>query len=418
MNKNASMGGDKLLYFMLAGIVLGVFCGWYFGPAMTSIKFLGDIFLNALKAIIIPLIVSMITVGITSLGDIRRLGTIGGLTIGYYIVSTSIAVIIGVSLCLLIEPGVGVNITGQEQVPDEIKGIVEGEPIGLSELVTSLISSNIVKDMVELDILPILVAVIIFAVVLTTVGKKGEPLIQFFESLEAVMIKIVHVIMYYAPIGVFALIAAALGEKGGGQATLEALQKIGLYTMTVMTGLGLHALIVLPLLLFVLGKRNPFVYMKNMLTAITTAFSTASSAATLPLTIEGVVEKNKVRSETASFVLPIGATVNMDGTALYEAVAAIFIAQAYGVDLGMAQLIIIFLTATLASVGAAAIPHAGLVTMIMVLNAVNLPTEGIYLIFTVDWFLDRCRTAVNIWGDSTGAGVIETILYRKFDQTG
>lgn len=403
MNEQSKFGINWLLIMMLVGIVAGIFCGWYFGPAMVHVEFLGTIFMNALKAVMIPLIVSSITVGITRLGDFRGLGRMGGLTIGYYLISTTLAVVLGLILCNVIEPGTGVEL-GSQGKPQEL----DDPQFNYVEMITP----NIFADLVDLDVLPIIIAVIVFACALSTLGKRAEPMVQMFEIFEEVMMKIVNLIMLYAPIGVFALIASILGEKGGGEATLNELQRIGWYVITVITGLGIHGLITLPVLLIVFGKRNPLIYLKNMLTAVVTAFSTASSAATLPLTMHCVEKRNNVSPETTSFVLPIGATVNMDGTALYEAVAAVFIAQAYGVELTMAQQIIVVLTATLASIGAAAIPHAGLVTMMIVLQAVDLPVEGIGLIFAVDWLLDRFRTAVNIWGDSIGAGVVETMYGR------
>jgi solute carrier family 1 (high affinity glutamate transporter) protein 1 len=218
--------------------------------------------------------------------------------------------------------------------------------------------------------------------------------------------RIVHLIMYFAPLGIFGLIAGKLGSVGGGQAFLFELSKLGKYASTVIIGLLIHGIFVLPLFLLILARKNPLSYFLNMSSALTTAFSTASSSATLPLTMECVERKNLISQRASSFVLPLGATINMDGTALYEAVAAIFIAQSFGIHLGPGQQIIIFFTATLAAIGAAGIPEAGLVTMILVLQSVNLPLEGIGMILTIDWFLDRCRTTVNVWGDSVGAAVI------------
>ncbi len=216
--------------------------------------------------------------------------------------------------------------------------------------------------------------------------------------------KLVHVIILFAPLGVFALIGSIVAENRGSVDQL--ISSLGLYALTVIGGLLFHATVILPLILKFFGRRTPLQYFRNMGEALATAFTTASSSATLPITMEAVKEKNKVDGRVASFVLPLGATINMDGTAMYEAVAALFIAQIYGIDLGMGQQIIIFLTATLASIGAAGIPHAGTVTMVFVLQAVGLPLEGIGLIWAVDWFLDRCRTTVNVWGDSVGAAVI------------
>jgi Na+/H+-dicarboxylate symporter len=212
--------------------------------------------------------------------------------------------------------------------------------------------------------------------------------------------------MLTAPFGVFALVAA----KVGGTADLQGeLTRLGGYIGVVVGGLAFHALVVLPVILFVFGRRNPLQYAKGMASALMTAFSTASSAAALPVTMEGVTEENGVDKKTAEFVLPLGATVNMDGTALYEAVAVIFIAQSYGIELDLVSYAIICVTATLAAIGAAAIPEAGLTTMVMVLMAVGIPVDGIGLILAIDWFLDRCRTTVNVWGDAVGCAVVERV---------
>ena len=231
-------------------------------------------------------------------------------------------------------------------------------------------------------------------------------MIQVFDGVNQAIMKIVHVIIAFAPVGIFALIADRMGSSGGWSGFLPELVKLGWYSGTVISGLAIHGLVVLPLVLLLLGRRRVTPYARNQLPALSTAFSTASSSATLPLTIECVTEKNGVSKRVASFVLPLGATINMDGTALYEAVAAVFIAQAYGITMGPVEQVVIFLTATLAAIGAAGIPEAGLVTMVIVLRAVDLPIEGISLILVIDWFLDRCRTTVNVWGDAVGAAVI------------
>jgi len=225
-----------------------------------------------------------------------------------------------------------------------------------------------------------------------------------FEGINAAMMKIVHLVIYFAPIGVMALIGSIVAENRDSIDQL--LHGLGMYSLTVILGLLFHALVTLPLLLKLLGLKSPWRYFVNMGEALATAFTTASSSATLPITMKCVEEKNGVDRRAAAFVLPLGATINMDGTALYEAVAALFIAQISGIDLTFGQQLVIFLTATLASIGAAGIPHAGTVMMVIVLSAVGLPMEGIGLIFAVDWFLDRCRTTVNVWGDGVGAAVI------------
>ena len=224
--------------------------------------------------------------------------------------------------------------------------------------------------------------------------------------------------MYVAPLGVFALIASKLGAAGGGDLFLAELLKIGKFAATVILGLLFHAAVTLPLVLFFFTKRNPLVYLKNMSEAITTALSTASSSATLPVTVECVEKQNRVSRRTTLFVIPLGATVNMNGTALYESVAAIFIAQVVGIQLGFWEQVLVFLTATLAAIGAAGIPEAGLVTMVIVLKAVGLPLEGIGMLLSIDWFLDRLRTSINVWGDSIGAAVVDTLEQKYVEEDG
>ncbi|MDH4158324.1 MAG: dicarboxylate/amino acid:cation symporter [candidate division Zixibacteria bacterium] len=392
--------GNIILIGMVAGAVLGVLGGYFAGSLFLSIKFLGTIFLNALKMVVVPLIVASMIVGVTSLGDIRKLGRTAGKTLLYYLATTGFSVIVGIILVNLVRPGEGVEYFGTA-IPELV---AQSKEKTLVDVVIGLIPDNIVGAAAEGKILPLIVFSLVFGAVLSASGEKARPVIAFFEGLNVAIMKLVILIIYFAPVGVMALIGAIVAER---RDTLDELVTgLGWYAATVIIGLLIHAVITLPLLLRYLGKKRPFTYFVNMGQALATAFTTASSSATLPITMELVEEKNLVDSRAASFVLPLGATINMDGTALYEAVAAIFIAQIYGIDLTVGQQIIVFMTATLASIGAAGIPHAGTVMMVFVLQAVNLPLEGIGLIWAIDWFLDRCRTTVNVWGDSIGAAVI------------
>jgi len=397
-----SKSSQIVLIGIFIGILAGGFCGWAFGESMLSVKFLGDIFLNALRMIIVPLIICSMITGVTNLGDIRRLGKTGYKTILYYMATTGISVVIGIILVNLIQPGI-IEGAGKGVFPELLKG---KEKFSFIDVLMGLIPSNLFKAMTEMQILPLIIFSLLFGGVLTTLGEKAKPVINFFAVSNEAIMKIVHLIIYFAPVGIFGLVAGKLGAVGGGQAFYLELSKLGKYALTVIVGLLIHGIFVLPLLLFVFTKRNPISYLYNMITALTTAFSTASSSATLPVTMECVEKKNLVSQKASSFVLPLGATINMDGTALYEAVAAIFIAQSFGIHLNFSHQVIIFFTATLAAIGAAGIPEAGLVTMVIVLQSVNLPIEGIGLILTIDWFLDRCRTTVNVWGDSVGAAII------------
>ncbi len=393
--------------WILIGIISGIALAFVglslFGPAMARFEWLGTLFLTALKMIIIPLVISTLIVGITGLGDVRKLGKLGGLTVLYYAVTTGLAVALGILLVNLIQPGVGM-VFEAGAVPEHIQA---KQAIGFQDILMSFVSGNIIQAMAEMQILPVIVFSMVFGGILTTVGQVGRPVIAFFEGVEQAIMKMVHLLMFFAPFGVFGLVAGRFARAEDLGMVVQSLSK---YMGTVILGLAIHGLIVLPLILWFFGKRNPFQYLLNMGTALLTAFSTASSSATLPLTLKCVEEKAKVDRKSAYFVLPVGATINMDGTALYESVAAIFIAQAFGIDLTATQQVLIFITATLAAVGAAGIPEAGLVTMVIVLRAVGLPLEGVGLILAVDWLLDRFRTTVNVWGDACGAGVIERHL--------
>jgi Na+/H+-dicarboxylate symporter len=270
-----------------------------------------------------------------------------------------------------------------------------------------LVPRNLLLAMTRMEILPLIVFALLFGAALSVLGDRGRPAIDVISALNDGVMQLVHWVILLAPVGIFGLVAARLGRAGGFAGFGPELRAVGGYTLTVLLGLGIHALVVLPLALRVLGRRRPLAYARGVGAALLNALSTASSSATLPLTMQGVEEENGVSSRTASFVLPLGATINMDGTAMYESVAAIFIAQVYGIPLGPGEQLIVFITATLAAIGAAGIPEAGLVTMVIVLTAVGLPVEGVGLVLTVDWLLDRFRTTVNVWGDSVGAAVID-----------
>ena len=393
---------NLLLIGIVTGVVLGVVCGGVFGEKMLAIAFIGDMFMNALKAVMIPLIMASMIVGVASLGDLRKLGRLGGVTVVYYLSTTTIAVILGVIMMKIFNPGDGIEF-GAMELPEAIRG----KEFSFIDLIMGFVPSNVFQSMADGQILPLIISTLLFGGVLTTLGDKGKPVLAFFEGIDAVMMKIVVIIMWFAPVGVFALIAATLGKYGGGEAVWSVVQSLGWFVVTVLTGLFLHAFVVIPTLLFLFAHRNPVHYFMNMLSAVMTAFSTASSAATLPLTMRCVEENSKVNPQVSGFVLPLGATINMDGTAFYEAAGVLFIASAYGFDLAFGQQMVLILTAVLASIGAAAIPHAGLITMVLVLTALGLPVEGIALIFPVDWFLDRFRTGVNVWGDSVGAAIVE-----------
>ncbi len=483
---NKRKSANLNLYLILLAIVLGFFLGHYYPHTALRIGFLGDIFLNALFMLVVPLVVASMVTGIAKLGHLRQLGSLGGKTIVYYLSTTAISVIIGIILVNIIQPGMGVprkqdfhpqasylieprpisggsilKFAGDDNrfsatdytsrfaihlLDQDVRGVIDAssymtekhipishwvdksgkkvEPavsgVGVEiklierkfsflDVIIGLIPKNLFTAMANNNILPLIMFSLVFGGILTTLGDRGRPVIELFEGLNEAFLKFIRLLMYFAPLGILGLVAARLGQaelsSAGGFATEVA--QMAKYFFTVIIGLLIHASIVLIPIIYILARKNIIRYLSNISPALLTAFSTASSSATLPITIECVEDRNKISNRTASFVLPLGATINMDGTALYEAVAAIFIAQVYGVPLGFGAQVIIFLTATLAAIGAAGIPEAGLVTMVIVLNAVGLPTEGIAMILAIDWFLDRCRTTVNVLGDSVGAAIID-----------
>jgi len=399
-----------ILFCIAIGVVAAGFTGWLWGEGAQQIGFLGTLFLNALRMLIIPLIVAAVISGVAALGDVRKFGKLGGFTVGYYICTSIVAGIIGLTLVNVFEPGAGVDITGDEAQAGETSG---AEDVGFTDVLLKLVAPNLVKAAAETDLLPLILFALVFAAALTTIGEAGKPVIAFFEGVNEVMMKLVGWLMYAAPIGIFALVAARLGKAGGGAAFLEELQAVGAFVGVVLLGIGLHFLVLTGVAMIV--ARRGLSYLKGLAGALMTAFGTASSSATLPVTMEAANNEGVSRKSTR-FVLPLGSTVNMDGTALYEAVAALFIAQAHGLNLGFFEQLLVLLTGTVVAIGAAGIPEAGLVTMVIVLNAVGLPLEGIGLLLAVDWFLDRFRTATNVWGDAVGASVMDRLLPESAKQ--
>ncbi len=374
--------------------------GWLEAPARAVlgplIEPVGRIFIRLLKMLIVPLIVASIVMGVARVGDVRKLGPLGVRTFAYYLLTTFASVAVGLAAVNLLRPGAGASLPSGAAAPEAAHATVTVE-----KLITGMVPDNPVAAAADGQILPLIVFSLLLGAVLTTLGARGEPLVRWFESLDAAMMKLTDWVVRLTPVGVFALIASVVVSTGP-----SIFANVGRYMATVLVGLAVHALVTLPLLLRLVGRARPHRFAARMAPALTTAFSTASSSATLPLTIECVEKDAGVEPRVASFVLPLGATINMDGTALYESVAAVFIAQLYGIDLSFGQQVIVFLTSTLAAIGAAGIPSAGLVTLAIVLGAVGLPLDGIGVILAVDRLLDMCRTTVNVWGDAIGSVIV------------
>lgn len=505
---------------ILIALVLGVVLGVVYPQVALSLRFVGDIFMAALKMLIMPLILVTMIVGVASLGSPQELGRLGWRAIFYYFTTTALAIVVGMIAVNWMQPGAlklpdslvpilhrevrGVHSTQKDLNPaariaiaqafsahllhDAGKNKAEqqtraaaladqavntlsrtiqqslregvtkadgaGKPMALAISVETLIQraegamraelviarvgmrrslqaaeemragsqakgppltvsrflhmqidkmlQNPFEALASGNVLGIILFSILFGLILVSLGARGQPVLTLADSLNQAMMRFVEWVMVLTPYGVFSLMAYQVAQSG-----LDILVLLGKYMICVVIALIIHGAIVLPLVLWIFGRRSPLAFFLQVRDALGVAFSTSSSSATLPVSLEVVEQKAKIQPKVAGFVLPLGATVNMDGTALYEAIAALFIAQIYGIDLGVGPQILIFLTAALAAIGAAGIPSAGTVTMVMVLTAVGLPLTGIGLILAVDRILDMCRTTVNVWGDLVGAAILD-----------
>ena len=401
----------KLHTQVFLGIVLGIFAGVIFRENAVIFQPIGEVFIRLLRMIIVPIVFASIVVGVMSLGNIQSLGRLGGRTFMFYILTTFGAVCIGLILVNIIQPGVGsqLDVNTVIQAPLELE--TSGTGINFVEILTDIVPSNFMEAVVQEKMLSIIFVSILFGCALTMVGRTGEVIVKLVEGINDVVLKITDWIMKLAPIGVFSLMAALVGRTG-----ITAFRPLLFYIVTVMVALIVHVLIVQSGVLMLIGKYSPITFFKRFFPAIATAFSTNSSVATLPVSMECLEKKVGVSKKVVGFVAPLGATMNMDGTALYEVVAALFIAQVYGVHLSFTQQLIVGLTAVLASVGTAGIPSAGLVTMIVVLRSVDLPLESIGLLLAVDRIIDMCRTTVNVLGDGVAAIVISRLEGDKLTE--
>ena len=408
-----SRPGSHLTIYILVAITLAIALALVAPHAATQFEVGGEIFLRLLMMMVVPLVMASVMSGIIGLGDVRKLGRPGLAAVTYYATTTMFAVLVGIVAVNLIEPGVG--IVNPEQIEtlsgEEVQQLEEAGPDSIGEifenLVLMLFTRNLILSAAETNLLPLIFFSIVFAGMLTTMGTRVKAITEMIVQVNDALLNFILLLMKLAPIGIFCLVTARFGAARAEGQFLETLGQTGWYFLTVILGLAFHANVTLCLIYWLFTRKNPFQFMAHMSQAILTAFSTASSSATLPITMDVAVRTAGVSKKSVELVLPVGATINMDGTALYEAVAAIFIAQAVGLELSLAQQGVIAVTATLAAIGAAGIPEAGLVTMVIVLNAVGLPAEYIGLILSVDWLLDRFRTAVNTFGDSVGAAVVE-----------
>jgi proton glutamate symport protein len=375
----------------------------------TGIKWIGDIFIRLLTMIAVPLVLASLTVGAASLGDIKKFARIGGKTIAFYLVTTGIAITIGLITANIIQPGKQMNAETKERllsvysedVSAKLGSVVDYD---ITQEIVKMVPRNPIGAMADGEMLQIVFFALLLGLMLSLIkNTRAEPVIKFFDGLSDAMIKLVDVIMYMAPVGVFALIAATVSEFG-----FDILQTLVWYALAVVFGLFLHTFGTYSLFIKLFTKIKVLTFFKGIRQAQTIGFSTSSSAATLPVNMECCQQNLGVSKSITSFVLPLGATINMDGTALYQGVAAVFIAQVFGIELTLIQQLTIVFTATLASIGTAPVPGVGLIMLVIILKSVGIPEEGIALILGVDRILDMCRTITNITGDATATVVIAT----------
>lgn len=389
----------QVLLAMLAGAATGLIFGQ---AAAQQVGWLGDLFMRLLRMVVVPLVMTSIIAGVAAVGGGRALGRLFSKTLGYYLLSSLLAIVVGLLLVNSIRPGVGARMLGSAAAPVPDIGL----PGSLTQLLLDIAPENVVRAAASGDMLALIFFCIVFGAAITGLPERPrETLTGLFDALFQAMMRLTNGIITFLPVGVFALITKMLGTTG-----FEAFKPLALYAATLATGLTIHLFITLPLLLVVLARISPRIHFANMRAPLLIAFSTSSSSATLPVSLATVENKVGVSNRVTSFVLPMGATINMDGTAVFECVGALFIAQVLGFDLSLMQQVTVVLTALLASIGAAAIPSAGLVVIFIVLEAIGLTGPSVNLIvgsmLAIDRPLDMYRTAVNVFSDSCGAAII------------
>ena len=412
----------QIILGMVGGVLFALAMVQFdWGPKMVSdwIKPFGNIFINSLKLIAVPLILASLIKGVSDLKDISKLSKMGGRTIGIYLITTVLAVSIGLAIVNIIKPGSSISEETRNELVENYKGDAdstisqanEQKESGPLQALEDLVPSNIFDAASDNgNMLQVIFFAIFFGIGLILIpAEQADPVKNFFDGFNELILKLIDLIMLTAPYGVFALLAALVVESP----SLDLFKALGWYSISVLLGLVLMIGVYI-LLVWVFTKRRPSFFINGISPAQLLAFSTSSSAATLPVTMERVEEHLGVEEEVASFVLPIGATINMDGTSLYQAVAAVFIAQAFGMDLSLGAQLGIIVTATLASIGSAAVPGAGMVMLVIVLAQAGIPEAGLALIFAVDRPLDMCRTVVNVTGDAA----VSMMVAKSVDKLG
>ena len=401
----------KISLGLILGIIFGVLL-YLFGSSSVNARItkcfldpLGNVFLRSIKFAVVPVVFFSIVVGTASIGNIKKLGRIGGKTIGFYLCTTAIAVTIALLMGNLLKPGLGLEIA------QSAAQVETTAPPFILDIFVNMIPTNPIESLVKGDMLQIIVFAIMFGIGLTLVGEKSSSIMNACSNINDVFLKIIGIVMLFAPIGVFALISKVVINLG-----VTVLLSLMKYILVFLLALLIHIIVVYMGVLKFIGKQNPIKFFKKFFPAMICAFSTSSSSATIPVSLNILQNKMGVSSKVSSFTIPLGATVNMDGTAIMQGVAALFIAQFFGIDVTIQQQLMIILTATLASIGTAGVPGAGVVMLTMVLQQVGLPLEGIALVLSVDRIVDMFRTAVNVTGDAV-CTIIVAKSENEFNET-
>ena len=399
MKEKKKLGlSTRIFIALILGALFGIFVNYVLPAGMLKdtilingiLYVIGNGFIRLMQMLVIPLVFCSLICGTMSIGDTKTLGKVGLKTLGFYLMTTALAVSVALSIGLLIKPGVGLDI---EQV--QTSDVAVSQSTSLADTLLNIIPKNVIGSMADGDMLPIIVFAVFTGIMLAKLGKKASSVSNFFAEFNDVMMEMTMAVMSAAPIGVFCMIAKTFATIG-----FEAFVPMLKYMGGVMLALGLQCFVVYQVLLFIFTRLNPLKFIKKFFPVMQFAFSTSTSNATIPLSIETLKEKIGVSRRISSFTIPLGATINMDGTSIMQGVAVVFIAEAYGMELTPTMLTTVILTATLASIGTAGVPGVGLVTLAMVLTSVGLPTEGIALIMGIDRILDMLRTAVNVTGDA------------------
>lgn len=392
---------NKMFLLIVLSIFLGIFGGIYFPQEMISINWIGKLFINLLKLIALPLIFSALVSAITSIGNIKRLGSIGIYTISYVLLSVSFAVVIGLTLLNLIKPGIGMppELILANAAPEHLK------PVDFSTFLLTLFPPNIVAAAAKFEIMAIVLFSIAFSIACISVGETAKPVVDFFVGMRNIFVKMIIWLMFLTPLGLFSLLGSAIAEAALQERLMQSIQGMALFIIVFLFGLFLQIVWQFGLIKFV-ARKNAKSFSKDASNAMLTAFVTSSSIATLPVALI-VAKKQNISDEVARFVLPFATTINLAGTAMYEAVSTLFFCQILGMDLSIFSQIGVFIASIMAGMGATGIPEGGLVTMVMVLRTVNIPTSAIALLLPFDRILDRFRTMTNVWGDLACATMVD-----------